>query len=99
MELEYARDDLDRLETDPNFLMGLPPAVVRAYRKRVQYIRAALDERDLRSWKSLHMEKLKGARQHQFSLRLNEQFRLIFEIVGEGPNKRLLIVGVEDYHS
>jgi len=98
MELEFARDDLDRLETDVAFEMGLPRSVVRAYRKRVQFIRAAQDERDLRAWKSLHLEKLKGARQHQYSIRLNEQFRLILEFVGDGPDKRLRIVGIEDYH-
>ncbi len=31
-------------------------------------------------------------------IRLNEQFRLVFEILGDGRDKRLRIVGVEDYH-
>lgn len=98
MELEFGSDDLDRLETDPDFEMGLAPAVVKAYRKRIQFTRAAADERDLYAWKSLHMEKLKGDRQHQYSIRLNNQFRLILEFVGVGKNKRLRVVSIEDYH-
>jgi len=39
-------DDLDRLETDPAFTGGRPPAVVKAFRKVMQFIRAAADERD-----------------------------------------------------
>ena len=98
MEIEFGSADLTKLYVDPTYAMGLSPAVAKAFRKRVQFVLAAADERDLRSWKSLRMEKLKADRQHQYSLRLNDQFRLIFEFVGEGQAKRLRIVGVEDYH-
>lgn len=98
MDLEFATNALDRLEVDLSFDMGLSPALVRAYRKRIQFIRAAVDERELYAWKSLHMERLKGARQHQYSIRLNDQFRLILEFVGKGSNKRLRIVSIDDYH-
>jgi toxin HigB-1 len=98
MDVEFATVDLDRLEIDPAFSMGLPPAVVKAYRRRLQGIRAAPDERDFYALKSLHFEKLKGQRQHQHSMRLNDQFRLILELVATGPRKRVRIVSVEDYH-
>jgi proteic killer suppression protein len=61
-------------------------------------IRNAVDERDLREVKANHFEKLKGAREHQHSMRLNDQWRLIVEIEGKGPNKKLIVVGIEDYH-
>jgi toxin HigB-1 len=57
-----ADTDLDRLETDAKYTMGLADGVVKAYRKRLQLIRAAADERDFRELKSLHFEKLKGER-------------------------------------
>jgi toxin HigB-1 len=98
MDVEFATDDLDRLETDPAFHMGLPPAVVKAYRRRLQGIRAAPDERDFYALKSLHFEKLRGQRRHQHSMRLNDQFRLILELVAIGPRKRVRIISVEDYH-
>jgi len=98
MEVAFADDDLDRLETDPSFDMGLPQGVVKAYRKRLQVIRSAPDERDFRALKSLHFERLKGRRQHQHSMRLNEQYRLVLEFEGSGHAARLRIVAVEDYH-
>jgi proteic killer suppression protein len=48
--------------------------------------------------KSLHFEKLKGARRHQHSLRINDQFRLILEIVRIDGTKRIKIIKIEDYH-
>lgn len=98
MEVEFASADLDRLETDPSFDMGLSAGIVRAYRKRLQGIRAAPDERDFYAMRAWRFEKLKGQRQHQHAMRLNDRFRLILELVGTGREKRLRIVGIEDYH-
>ena len=98
MELEFADADLDRLETDPSFTMGLAPSLVKAYRKRLQGIRAALDERDIYASKSWRFERLKGKRQEQHSVRLNDQFRLVLKLVGANPKKRVRIVAIEDYH-
>jgi proteic killer suppression protein len=49
-------------------------------------------------WKSLRFEKLQGDRAHQHSIRLNDQWRLIIEFDGTSPNKKIVIVGIEDYH-
>ena len=98
MEVEFAHHDLDRLETDPGLTKGLPPAVVRVFRRRMQAIRAAVDERAFYALKSLHFEKLEGQRQHQHSMRINDQFRLIVELKGIAPDKRVIIVDIEDYH-
>lgn len=98
MEVRFRDSDMDRLEIDPQYTGGWPPGIVKAYRKRVNFIRQAHDERDLREWKSLRFEKLEGKRQHQHSLRLNDQWRLVIEFEGEEPNKTLIIVGIEDYH-
>lgn len=98
MDVAFADDDLDRLETDPTFTMGLAAGVVKAYRKRLQAIRSAPDERDFYALKPLRFEKLKGKRQHQHSMRLNEQFRLVVECEAGGSGKRVKIVAVEDYH-
>ena len=91
-------DDLDQLETDPAFTGGRPPAVVKAFRKVMQFIRAAADERDFFAMKSLRFEKLKGARDHQRSVRLNDQWRLVFEFEGKGQTKVVVVKGIEDYH-
>ncbi len=98
MDVTFADDDLDRLETDACFAMALPPAVVRAYRRRLQQIRAAADERDLRALASLHFEKLKGKRQGQHSVRLNDRYRLVFALEAGTNGKRIRILTIEDYH-
>ncbi len=98
MEVEFADDDLDRLETDPRFTGGFAAAVVSSFRKRMQTIRSALDERDFYALKALHFEKLKGRRSHQYSMRLNDQWRLILEFKGKSPNKKVVAVAIEDYH-
>lgn len=98
MEVEFGDDDLDRLETDARFTAGLAAGVVSAYRKRMQMIRSAPDERDFYQLKSLHFEKLKGSKSHQHSMRLNAQFRLIVELRGKGSDKVVYVVSIEDYH-
>ena len=98
MEVEFDDDDLDRLETDPHFTAGLSQEVVRAFRKRMQQIRAFRDERDFMQLKSLHFEKLKGDRQGQHSVRLNLPWRLILDIRGNHPCKVIGIVEIVDYH-
>jgi proteic killer suppression protein len=99
MEVAFDDDNLDRLETDPRFTEGKPPAIVKAYRKRMQTIRAASDERDFYSLRSLRFEKLEGKRKHQYSMRLNDQYPLILELLKENPQGTVVkVVSIEDYH-
>ena len=98
MEMEFDDPDLRRLAADPQFTRGCPQTVVSRYRRLIGFIDSARDERDLRQMRSLHFEKLKGERQHQYSLRLNDQWRLIVEIRGEGPRKRIGVIEIVDYH-
>ena len=98
MEVRYADDDLWRLELDKRFTAGFSPAIVSAFRKRIQQIRAATDERDLHALRALNFEQLKGKRRGEHSLRLNQQFRLICRLEGRGPSKVIVIGGIEDYH-
>lgn len=98
MKVTHRDSNLERLERDASFTDSRPPAVVKAFRKRMNFLRHAEDERDLYAWKSLEFEKLKGARSHQHSVRVNDQWRLILEFDGEAPNKAAVIVAIEDYH-
>ncbi|MBX3177861.1 MAG: type II toxin-antitoxin system RelE/ParE family toxin [Candidatus Hydrogenedentes bacterium] len=68
------------------------------YRKRMQFILNAPDERSFRTMKSFHFEELRGDRQGQHSIRLNRQYRLVFRFEGVSPEKRLVVLAVEDYH-
>ena len=98
MLFRHANRDLQKLDEDPDDNAGLADNLVRAFRMRMQAIRAAVNENDLRGLKSLHFEKLKGDRKHQYSIRLNAQFRLIFEIEKGDQGHVLVIMGIEDYH-
>lgn len=97
MEVEFADDDLDRLEIDAEFTAGFSPAIVKAFRKRMQQIRAASDERDFYSSRGMRFEKLGGDRKGQYSIRLNDQFRLILALLDKG-RKAVRIIEITDYH-
>jgi len=98
MDVSFGDQSLDRLETDATFSAGFGDAVVKAYRKRMQQIRAATDERTFYALRSLHFEKFQGDRDGQYSMRLNDQFRLIAELRGNAPNKTVHILEIVDYH-
>src|SRR5262245_16537228 len=99
MDVRHDNQDLGRLESDPNYSGGWDRAIVRSFRKVMNLIRGVADERGLAQWRSLRTEKLKGARSHQWSLRLNDQWRLIYEIEKREGGRNLFVTkGIEDYH-
>jgi len=53
--------------------------LIKSYIKKVILIQELENENDLRNYKSLHFEKLKWKAQ-EYSVRLNDQYRLIIEI-------------------
>jgi proteic killer suppression protein len=63
-----------------------------------QLLAAAADDRDIRAMRSLRMEKLVGDRAGQYSIRLNDQFRLIFRLKTDARGKGVIIIEVVDYH-
>lgn len=98
MQVEYEDDDLRRLAEDASFTQKRWASdVVRAYRKKIQILLSSMDERDLRNVKSLRLEKLRGDREGQRSIRLNDQFRLILKFRTEG-DRLVIVVEIVDYH-
>jgi len=97
--VQFEDDDLKRLYEDPQYrLPRLGEDLTRAYRKVVGFISSAADERDLVAMRSLHFEKLKGKRAGQYSLRLNQQWRLIIRLIENEEGKIVVVVEVVDYH-
>ncbi len=66
-----------------------PESVIKAFFKKMQLIKYAKHEGDIWAIKSNHFEKLKG-REDDLSIRLNEKYRLIFQI--ESSGERTLII-------
>lgn len=98
MDVTFQDPSLDRLETDAGYSARFGGAVVKAFRKRMQQIRAATDERVFWAHRALNFEKLKGDREGQHSMRLNDQWRLIVELRGDAPKKTVHVIEITDYH-
>jgi toxin HigB-1 len=64
--------------------------------RRVRILESATSVKDLAALRSNHFEKLEGDRKGQFSLRINEKWRICFEWPdrSNGPEN----VEIEDYH-
>lgn len=73
-------------------------AVVKAFFKVMTIIASANDIRDIYNIKSLCFEKLKGDRQGQRAIRLNDQWRLIVSLEKDEIGDYLLIHEIVDYH-
>lgn len=98
MKIEFDDDDLRRLYEDATFNHPrFGSDIVRAFRKKVGLLVAADTELALRNYKALRFEKLKGDRAGQHSIRLNEQWRLVFRIEND-DGKTIVIIEIVDYH-
>lgn len=86
------------MDEQPDFDGGFASGLAKAFRSRMHAIRQATNENSLRAVKSFRFERLKGKRQGEYSMRLNDQFRLIFQIEQAAGGNRLVILKIEDYH-
>jgi proteic killer suppression protein len=98
MDIQFANKNLESLATDPQVNCGFAAPVVKSYRKRIQQISAATDVRDLYALRSLRCEKLKGKRKGEYSIRLNDQWRLILEFDSAETGNAARVRAIEDYH-
>ena len=98
MEVTFSDKKLEKILGDQATKMKLPISVIKSARRKLTLLASATDERDLRNWKSLHYEKLSGDMEGLRSIRINDQWRLTFEldVVTEPP--KIIIKNIEDYH-
>lgn len=98
MRVEFADGGLARICTDEAHRLGLPFAVIKAARRKLILLEAAIDERDLRNWKSLHYKKLHGDREGQRSVRINDQYRIVFSMSECETPPVITILEIGDTH-
>ncbi len=98
MDVDFEDETLRRLEVDRDFAGGHDQAIVKAFRKRMQFIRSAPDERDFYAMRSLHFKQRQGDREGQYSMRLNDQWRLIVKLERREVGKVVVVVSIVDYH-
>jgi toxin HigB-1 len=91
MDIEFQDKALALVETDRAPETRLSIAVISSLRNKIRFMRNAPDERSIRNWKSLHYEKMEG---DERSIRINDQFRLIFRIDTESKPNKITIVRV-----
>jgi toxin HigB-1 len=73
----------------------LPLEIQRIARRKLIYLDDAEDLHDLQAPPGNRLEKLKGARAGQYSIRINDQWRICFDWI-ENKARNVEIV---DYHS
>ncbi len=98
MDVEFQDKRLALIETDDATKTKLPISGINSFRDKLVVIRAAPDDRIPRNWKSLHYEKLTGERDGQRSIRLNQQWRLVFTLNNDCSPPKITVLAVEDYH-
>ncbi len=98
MKIEFRDSRLALIQTDRAGETKLPFPVIKSCRNKLIVLKDAPDERTLRNWKSLHYEKLEGKRKGQRSIRINNQYRLIFLLNDSQSPPIITILAVEDYH-
>jgi len=99
VRVRFATSELERLYEDASFVApGFGRDVVRAYRKKVGFLLAAGTEQELPSYRALRLEKLRGDRVGQHSIRLNDQWRLILSIETDDEGRVLVMIEIVDYH-
>ena len=72
----------------------LPPDIQRRARMRLQRVVAANALNDLRVPPSHRLEALRGDRQGQYSIRINDQWRVCFVWTDQGAME----IEITDYH-
>ncbi|SRR5216683_5855936 len=98
MKIEFRDRRLALIQTERAAETGLPITVIKSCREKLVVLAAAPDERTLRNWRSLRYEKLKGDREGERSIRLNDQWRLVFELNHAETPATIVAIAVEDYH-
>jgi proteic killer suppression protein len=73
---------------------GFPSDLLSVTRRKLRYLNAATGLGDLKAPPGNHLEALKADRAGQYSIRVNDQFRICFEWTSDGPKD----VEFTDYH-
>ncbi len=81
--------------TETKAARTIPKSIWGIARRKLDALNAATDVKDLRAPPGNRLEKLKGDLVGLWSIRVNDQFRVVFRFEAGGAED----VRVEDYHS
>ncbi len=66
--------------------------IINSYIKKIDQLKSMIDINDLYSFKSLNFEKLINYKKWNYSIRINNKWRLIFNIL----NKEIIIIEITE---
>lgn len=95
MNLTFETELLRKLAQDERVRTNLDKKVIRAYQSRVAQIISAEDERALRADKGAHFELMHAG---LYSMRLNRNWRVEFEIIPGQPKNTIHIVEIRNHY-
>lgn len=99
MRLEFEDEDLRLLAKDSTHVTKRwAPRVTQDYRRRIQQLRAATSEQDLRALKALHLHKLMGDLQGLWAINIDKKYRLILQFRTDEAGRVTIIIDGRDYH-
>lgn len=99
MRIAYDDDDLRALASQPGFHLPRYSAdLERAFRKAIGLLESASSQAELRNFKGLRLEQLKGELKGFHSVRLNKQWRLILEFTKNDLENQIIVIKIVDYH-
>jgi toxin HigB-1 len=99
VEVVFADKKLELIEDeDRAHELRLPPEVINSCRDKLHKLRQAPDMRTVMNWRGLRYERLKGDRDGQESVRINDQWRIVFVSDTKQIPTRITVLEVEDYH-
>lgn len=77
---------------------SIPFEVIKQFKKKIPILMAINRLEDLKALKGLNFEFLKGDRKGECSIRLNVQYRLIFEQIKENEIKVILVNEISKHY-
>jgi proteic killer suppression protein len=97
MKIAFADKRLALIRTDRAHELGLPFAVIKGAREKLNFLAEAPDERTLRNWKALNYKRREGSHD-QRQIRINDQYRIVFTLDNDTSPPTLTILEIGDPH-
>ena len=102
MQVEFKTEYLEYLyETALDEIKGkhtFPKQIIKQFKKKVQLLCSISKLEQLKQFRGLSFEYLKGDRKGECSIRLNDQYRLIFEEKENGEIEVILINEISKHY-
>ncbi|MBI3136198.1 MAG: type II toxin-antitoxin system RelE/ParE family toxin [Bacteroidetes bacterium] len=102
MEVRFDNLKLEKLFVTPlseiKGKQAFPVEVIKQFKRRIPLLMAITKLDELRALKGLNFEYLKGDRKGECSIRLNDQYRLIFEPISENEIRVILVTEISKHY-